>query len=841
MAVRKHGVCTGTLWRLSNEKTCCDYGVLTGCVLQCFENRSAFVRGDFSLVQLTVVGASAQLDAKQGGLVHAFRLVTNQGTHLQCQATSKNCRDVWLVAFQAGLELALLSGNNQRVGAYAPPVVSHPSKHKSRGLPLPMLNLTPKRYCLSCGAVEGTTTGPASPLAGNSSALRSSSCSATQTTATTATKTINAAVAPMPHYGWEARVDLCMDCETAQGVLNHAEFYETALLTAQQERLALQNARAVVWKTVFFTSAAVDSIEAFLHAENNEESVNNIIAGAPAVEEPKDEEGTEIVGAGPTEPLEDDNIGGVDSKEAKLDEVVLHTDEAATVEQDNSSAADPTLTDVVLDCTSPDHSSESWCQVGSDTTSSPPPLGEGNVNVGSWEDPQDWIHLLPTESSTRELMQLLQDPLQFGVYCQISPFLESITADVLAGRIGVADFMEQLDEASTRLLLQDDSQAALKKQAFRVAGDMGSAMKLLLDSALPARDNVSIAPLVCVLDFLLDLCEEGELSTVSFFWPQMCHVHLRMLPPEDAAQVARVELVEDFLLTVSARYSIHLALELIWSHTADLEESLFSPTCSFYCRRRRFAVVRFVCELESTLFDFEDCWGGGSVSLGKMLSPTGHQVTLLKERMRHIQELRKARPVRLVRSSRFDLLTRAKLEKPPVEAANEKLRIAKNADYFSCHLNFSRRLADIAEKLHHMDIDNRASVLEEELNLLNSSGTMGGDPLNNLDDSLVRVVRVPSTEGHVFRSKERTPVLLLMEVVDEGAEVSPGDIASNARKKMQHFSHTACEMSGQEPRDALVELGQPSQVQDIVPMRPASPLDTYEGTLRPSPKRKSFS
>lgn len=107
----------------------------------------------------------------------------------------------------------------------------------------------------------------------------------------------------------------------------------------------------------------------------------------------------------------------------------------------------------------------------------------------------------------------------------------------------------------------------------------------------------------------------------------------------------------------------------------------------------------------------------------------------------------------------------------PQNMAQEALRIAKNADYFSSHLAFTKRLCDIAEKLRFMPVDQRAKALQKDLAQLNVSGAMGGDPLNKVRDNHdhSRVVRLPSTEGHVFRSKERTPVLLLMEVVDEGA------------------------------------------------------------------------
>eukprot|EP00977_Amphora_coffeiformis_P022409 scaffold10860_cov182-Amphora_coffeaeformis.AAC.26 len=389
-----------------------------------------------------------------------------------------------------------------------------------------------------------------------------------------------------------------------------------------------------------------------------------------------------------------------------------------------------------------------------------------------------WIYVAPTQASSAAILELLQSP-SFASYTRVSAFLERVSDDLINGRIGVPDFIEELDEAVGRKA--SHSLSALKKQAFRVAGDMGSAMKLLLDNALPkmqtAEDkayglthNVDI--LKCVLEFMLDLCDESDISAVAFFWPQLCHIHLCMLPGSSSADVARIELVEDFLLTVATRYSIHLALELIWSHTADLEESLAqNQPCSAACRRRRYAILSFVCELESLLFGYEEGWGGGSVCLGKMLVATGHQLELMQGTMKNIQTFRKSEhSYQLNRSARYDVLTGKCTTMEPAERAMEKLRIAKNADYFSGHLNFNKRLADVAEKLRFMDVSKRASALVEELDLLNSSGAMGGDPLNRVRDEHVRVVRVPNTEGHVFRSKERTPVLLLMEILEEGTE-----------------------------------------------------------------------
>jgi hypothetical protein len=48
-----------------------------------------------------------------------------------------------------------------------------------------------------------------------------------------------------------------------------------------------------------------------------------------------------------------------------------------------------------------------------------------------------------------------------------------------------------------------------------------------------------------------------------------------------------------------------------------------------------------------------------------------------------------------------------------------------------------------------------------------------------------RVVRVPISEGHVFRSKERTPVLLLIETLDEGAEENQDLVVEEVKESLE--------------------------------------------------------
>lgn len=362
-----------------------------------------------------------------------------------------------------------------------------------------------------------------------------------------------------------------------------------------------------------------------------------------------------------------------------------------------------------------------------------------------------------TVSHANALRDLISSP-GFYAHRRLCPRLETICSQLELGELDALEFVDLLDDTP------DTEMAELKKQAFRVAGDMGSAMKLLADYTFKG----DLAMFKHILDFFLDLCDEGDISSVAFFWPQLQCLHLQMLPPKNCEELIRVELMEDFLLTVTVKYSVQMSLDIIWGYVADLEDSLFHTTISPATRRRRFSVLRFVCELESLLFDFQDGWGGGSISLRNMLTPSPHQVIMLKEGMLQLADCRRdAADLFLSRSARMDKLLQAKFTKPPEEAAQDALRAAKHADYFSSHLSFTRRICDVAEKLRFLEVEERASTLEKELSSLNASGAMGGDPLNRVSDRLMRIVRVPATEGHVFRSKERTPILLLMEIVEE--------------------------------------------------------------------------
>ncbi|GKY97850.1 hypothetical protein MPSEU_000742900 [Mayamaea pseudoterrestris] len=669
LAERSHGVCRGTLWlqkqlkgkptprsfltASASDKTTCDYCILTGVHLRCYESNNAYSKGDAMITSLQIVGVSAWNPASDGTQASSFRLVTDQGTHVYCQAPSKSCRDVWLNAFRTGLELALEE-----------PILPTLPRPQPQKYTLKRTRLNP-RHCFSCGAVEGgdkTLLGPACPL---------------------------------QQYGKEARVEICVDCFTAQGLLDHIEFVRDCLASTQQERKALLQAKQICRQV---RESAPVSLQ--LVAENEH----------------------------------------------------LHE---ATDEQHSSSTG------------SWDHIAET--QNTSDNESS---------SRGTPSPPEvSWLSV-ENEPGSKALMDLLNEPTsELNAVAKSSPFLSTLATHILKGQIGSKDFHEEIDEAIGQH--ESGGMAALKKEAFKMAGDMGTAMKMLVDHAIPRdRESQNTEVLTCILDFFLDLNEDEEMSSVAFFWQQLCQIHLRMLPAENAADLVRIELMEDFLLTVACKYSVHLALELTWSHTADLEDSLSTNTStlpSSTYKRRRFAIMRFLCELESLLFDAVDRFGSGTVALGKMFAPTVDQMERMRKAMFQIQDTRERSGCRLARSYRHEKLSNLSHDMPAELAVQEKLRIARNADYYSSHLNFTKRICDIADRLRHMEVEERSAALAEELHLLNSSGAMGGDPLNAAQKDLCRVVRVPSTEGHVFRSKERTPVLLLMEIVSDNLDEAVED------------------------------------------------------------------
>jgi Pyruvate/2-oxoacid:ferredoxin oxidoreductase delta subunit len=598
--------------------------------------------------------------------------------------------------------------------------------------------------------------------------------------------------APLPEYGMEVRVDLCHDCSIAQGVLRHVRYLGWLYEVEASGRAAI----LLAWEEVKETMERIQWENEGLDSKEENESNERTRARV---------EGSRQNG------LTSINFG--------------------SPEKDKGAVKD-TLSEVALDDS--DYSPNDQRSEGGLYESFPPP-------PPFLPKPEDEIR---TDEACADALLDLVCTRSFVDYRQRSTTLDALCHGLESSGRGFApEFLESIEEfaqaaestffygvelecedGADDALMHHRQRVGLKKEAFKVAGDMSAALKLLYEYALPPdrglmpqikryspdrlRDNSDM--LAAILEFFLDLCDEGQLEAVSFFWPQLCHIHMQMLPPRGVEEMIRVELMEDFLLTVSTRYSVHLALDLVWGLTADLEESLSSSNCHPASRLRRFAVLRFVSELESLLFDFDGGWGGGGVSLNGMLSPSDHQAGQVRGAMSLLQLYRRFGSHYLTRSVRLEKLRGEALEalgeypSSIDESSQVRADIAKNAAYFSSHIAFARKLGDIAEKLRFTDVSKRSTTLELELKELNASGKiLGGDPLNRpVAGRFYRAVNIPINEGHVFRSKERTPVLFLTELVPEilpsqkSKEVEP--IAENDVNPESDLDSSAAKISPSE-------------------------------------------
>lgn len=728
MAKRQNGVCQGSLQKtiiFGHGVIVSTYSLLVGVQLICYENTTAMLNGDHPIAQYSLVGASAVSNEST-----SFRAVTDRGTHLLCSVPTKGCRDVWLSALNAGVEYRLMQqqedGPTMQRKTKSYKIFPQIRPKYPRGL---RQKSAPARYCRSCGKIE---------LNNSKESTKYHS-------------------APLPQYGFEERVDLCARCHMAQGVVEHCGWMEELYSTQQQEQQVMLEARRLVLdKLGPKKRSSTNDINSETDNNNNQKDSDQVENKSKTAEH-KNECGS-----------------SVDKKDEEGES------EDNTIDGDGDDDNDRDSTGRLL--------------------------------------PKS--HTLQLRPLSHHVMGLIFESPRYVALQRLSPTLRSLCTQFQQGMIGVLEFMELLEAA---IGIRDPAMAELKKQAFRVAGDMGTALKLLYEECLPPavssggmngslkssgnhhcrrhmgnNNIVSTELLQSILEFFLDLVvEENELNTLAFFWPQISNIHLQMLPAKDTVSLQKIELLEDFLLTVASKYSIHLTIELVWSHTADLEDALsgiYKDSNTTYCGHRKSAVIRFLCELESLLFDFDTGWGGGAVTVGQYMSPSNHQIELLKCSIGRIQTYRLATEHdQLTRSHRSDKLLQKLMTSSsasdyesinetynddtdgiqvssPEALANEALRIASNADYLTSHLSYTKRLCDIVEKLRFLPVEDRSSTLRTELAKLNASGTMGGDLINvvkNNDRGAKRVVRIPITEGHVFRSKARTPVLLLVETLDD--------------------------------------------------------------------------
>ena len=831
-AFREDGVCRGSLWKqhcaspsivasIHNERSKCqEYCVLIGNTLASYTDLSSYKKGDFPSAELRIVGASSW-NPKSHSESPTFRIVTYAGTHVYCTAPSLVDRDVWLSALHSGLEASY-------TGLDTLPFLLLDKTNTSNSSS-PLLHPQQRTKCAACDStLLPRSSNSSSPTVAKQQQQQSQraditdsadahvflpppqqqhglkyckSCGSPPPPPSSAPLTFHNYACPLPHYNAELRLDfICNNCLIAQGLYSSIREWNGLYSGMIHERAAIRAARDLCISSVRKTAKDVEG-EWFSHAR-------------------------------------------------------YHDTSKSTSETDR------------------EKQEASWEAVSQSRT---------HMDAGSWH----CITSSPEQTVTSALIQLLSTP-GFTTLRRRSRCLDSECVKLEMGNLsGASEFLENLDAICGYHNDQDDDNNLLhgnierklemKKEALKLSGDLSAAIKFLHNAALgisptssrlycmssstESTFGISLAMghqqlntldmLKCMLELFLDLCEEGELHSVAFFWPQLCQIYLTMLPPMNATELCRVELMEDFLLTVATIYSPHLALGLFWGCLADLEEGLgpllavrsasnattvdheedgtsehLPAEVGDKIRFRRWCVLRFLCELESLIFGFDGGWGGGSVCLRGALAPSEHQLVLIRDAMKTLQAFRIQSHNSLTRSVRRDALLSDsgpsstsdiaycnaciksnKMKKRDCSTPESRLNLdpellQRNANYISSQLIFVRKLGEIAEKLRFLPVNRREHALVSELRKLNlylsegyKSGKLyaAGDPMagitsiadediidgqNQHQPGLAKVVHLPINEGHVFRSKARTPVLLLMEVLHDITE--PKCSTSNA-------------------------------------------------------------
>ncbi len=133
----------------------------------------------------------------------------------------------------------------------------------------------------------------------------------------------------------------------------------------------------------------------------------------------------------------------------------------------------------------------------------------------------------------------------------------------------------------------------------------------------------------------------------------------------------------------------------------------------------------------------------------------------MREAMRTLQRQRRESGNYLPGSARIRPEGEDGAQPPGVGPAAE----SESARYFREQFSLVKKLGGIADRLFHVEVPRRKASCQAEIEALNAE-ISGGSPVCRADDGVVPLVRIPPDEVHVFRSKARTPVLVLMEVVN---------------------------------------------------------------------------
>jgi len=423
----------------------------------------------------------------------------------------------------------------------------------------------------------------------------------------------------------------------------------------------------------------------------------------------------------------------------------------------------------------------------------------------SWEDLASADTGPQVSAEVRSLSHLLQTP-GFLTLRRRSRKLEIESRRWLNGTMHSSD--EFLSLISPEHELQSAIGGNHLLNALKLANDFSSILNMLSTYCWNPEREGAIEMVTSTLDFLLTGVKQ---SVLRFYLPQLFQIHLKMLPARSATALIILDLYEDFLIHLATNgKEVHISLSLIWHLLASLddgkEEGSGGNDSSQSISQKDSAMIFMLCKIESTIFCFQEGWGGGSVALGNLYPMKGsdHQQGLLLLSVQALRSIRDSLPFKL------------KIDDAERETLTEETK-TKIANSYRKQIIFMRQLSNLAEELFSVPHDQQAKYLADHLGQL----CLGISLATNSDNSISEVVRLPPSEGHVFRSKARTPVLLLLETTrwidDCLKENSSPEVISPSETYDDTLDEVSSEDSAsEEVKNSKTDTDQQAAVEDLV-------------------------
>ena len=473
-------------------------------------------------------------------------------------------------------------------------------------------------------------------------------------------------------------------------------------------------------------------------------------------------------------------------------------------------------------------------------TNAPKASSNGTPTNDDAEEEEDWEHISHTNdvindvstSYRSKLLLLLQTP-EFHTLRRRSALLENECKRLQNDTVTSHDFLQYLDDDVTMLHAQYLRESLNMRSSSNSNSNnnnstntnhrckngeedvtFGHVLELLKTYVWNPTREGALRQVQILLEYVLDhqYCHSSANSTtgstntsgshkaLEFYLPQLYMIHNALLPARTAQGVFMLLMYEEFLLVLCQR-SVHIAMEVTWHTLALLQKNHSTSAAAVSVDRMsatEYSLLKFVCQVESQVFGFYGdlnidnhhpdqtsrkknvCyWGGGAVVLQDVKVAKWRCTNVQQEGMYHtMRVLKECNPFPLKYHDDVDVNA-----SNPINRDKDRMAV-----YYRDQITFQRSLSNLADALFTIPHADQASYLQQQLQVFNEKQMFGlgfrnGNGSSSNSDAISKVVRIPSREGHVFRSKARTPVLLLLEVLNtsihNNVDVSTDNTSNN--------------------------------------------------------------